>query len=80
MEREIITKKQCIAIMVAFLLGSSLVLGAGGDAKRDAWIAVLAAMVISLPVFFVYARLVSLFPVRAFTKYCLLFLEVPLAR
>jgi spore germination protein KB len=62
MEREIITKKQCIAIMVAFLLGSSLVLGAGGDARRDAWIAVLAAMVISLPVFFVYARLVSLFP------------------
>jgi spore germination protein KB len=62
MNSEIITKRQCIAIMIAFLLGSSLALGVGSEAKRDAWIAVLAAIVIALPVLSIYARLVSLFP------------------
>lgn len=62
MGSEIITKKQCIAIMVAFLLGSALVLGVGGEAKKDAWIAILIAMLMSLPVLSIYARFLSLFP------------------
>lgn len=62
MSKEIITKKQCIAIMVTFLLGSSIVLGIGSEAKKDGWIAILMAMAISIPVYFLYARLVSLFP------------------
>lgn len=62
MDSEIITKKQFISIMVSFLLGSSLVLGVGGTAKRDTWIAILVAMGISIPVLCMYARLVSLYP------------------
>lgn len=62
MDKEIITKKQFIAIMIAFLIGSSMVLGVAGEAQRDAWISVLIAMVMSVPVFFVYSRIVSLFP------------------
>lgn len=44
------------------MMGSSLVLGSGSDAKRDAWIAVACAMIITVPVYFIYGRIVSLFP------------------
>ncbi len=62
MSSEIITKKQFIAITTAFLMGSSLILGTGGAAKKDAWIAVACAMLITVPVYFIYGRIVSLFP------------------
>lgn len=62
MDKEIITEKQSIVIMVAFLLGSTLVLGVGGQAKHDVWIAILSAMLMAVPVFFIYARLITIFP------------------
>ncbi len=62
MDSEIITKRQCMSIMAAFILGSAIVLGVGSEAKKDAWIAILAAMLISVPVFTVYGRILSLFP------------------
>lgn len=62
MNKEIITKRQLIAIMITFLMGSSLVMGVGGEAKRDAWLSVLIAMLLSIPVLSIYARIVSLFP------------------
>lgn len=62
MGKEIITQKQGIVIMITFLLGSSLVLGTGGAAEQDIWIAILAAIVIAIPTFFVYARLLSIYP------------------
>ncbi len=48
--------------MITFILGSTLVLGAGGEAKQDVWIAVPMAIFAAVPVFFVYARLLTLFP------------------
>lgn len=62
MNKEIITVRQSIGIMVVFILGSTLVLGAGGTAKQDGWMAVLLSILISSPLFFVYSRLLSLFP------------------
>lgn len=45
-------------------MGSSLVLGVGGTAKKDAWIAVALAMMITVPVYFIYGRIISLFPAQ----------------
>lgn len=46
------------------MMGSSLVLGVGGTAKKDAWIAVAFAMMITVPVYFIYGRIISLFPAQ----------------
>lgn len=62
MGNEVITQKQCIAIMITFLIGSSLVLGTGSKANKDSWIAIIIAILISLIVSLIYARLLSLFP------------------
>jgi spore germination protein KB len=62
MKKEIITQKQGIVIMIMFILGSSLVFGSSGKAKQDIWIAVLVAMLMAVPTFFIYARLLSIFP------------------
>lgn len=59
---EIISNRQFIAIMVVFLLGGSIIMGIGSDAGRDAWIAVLAAMLMAIPVLSVYARITSVYP------------------
>lgn len=62
MEKEIITNKQAICIMSMFIMGSSLVLGAGTEAKQDVWIAILFGIAIAVPVLMVYARILALFP------------------
>ena len=48
--------------MIMFILGSALVLDTSGEAKQDVWIAVLVAMLMAVPTFFIYARLLSIFP------------------
>ena len=62
MNKEIITNKQGISIIVLFILGSSIVLSPGGGAKQDAWIAIIIALLIALPSVFVYSRLLSIYP------------------
>jgi spore germination protein KB len=65
MRKEIITQKQGIVIMVGFIAGSSLVFGTVGEAKQDVWIAILVAMLVAAPCFFVYSRLLSIFPEKS---------------
>lgn len=62
MEKETITSKQGIIIMTMFILGSTLVMGTSSEAKQDVWLSSFAAMLFAAPVFFVYARLLSIFP------------------
>ncbi|OGO78108.1 MAG: spore gernimation protein [Clostridiales bacterium GWB2_37_7] len=62
MRKEIITQKQGIVIMIGFILGSSLVFGGSSEAKQDVWISILVAMLMAVPTFFIYARLLSIFP------------------
>lgn len=62
MDKEIISNKQGIATMVMFIVGSTMVLGVGGEAKQDAWIAGMIGMFMSVPFIFVYARTLKLFP------------------
>ncbi len=62
MSKEIISDKQGITMMAMFIMGSTLILGAGGEAKQDVWIAILLAIAFAIPALFVYSRLLSLYP------------------
>jgi spore germination protein KB len=59
MEKENISLSQLLTLLINFLLGSAIVVGVGGDAKNDAWLAILLGgligmVIISLVHFFVY--------------------------
>ncbi len=60
--KEIIADHQSIVLVATFIFGSTLILGTGGDAKQDAWLAILVAIPMVIPALFVYARLLSLYP------------------
>ncbi|NWQ41339.1 endospore germination permease [Bacillus sp. EB106-08-02-XG196] len=58
MEKENISLSQLLTLLINFLLGSAIVVGVGGDAKNDSWIAILLGgligiVIISLVHFFV---------------------------
>ncbi len=62
MVKEKITSNQAIAIITAFLFGSSVIFGVSTEAKQDSWIALILAMFLSLPIIIMYARIIKLYP------------------
>jgi spore germination protein KB len=62
MKKEIISDMQGINLAVLFLFGSALVMGTGGDAKSDVWIAIILALFVSAPILMIYARILSRYP------------------
>lgn len=62
MSKELITQKQASAIMIMFTLGSTLVLGAGGAAKNDVWIAILVSLLMSVPIILLYCKIQMSYP------------------
>jgi spore germination protein KB len=62
MGKEHITQKQAIVVMIIFTLGSTLVLGAGGAAKNDIWLAILIAMLMAVPMLLIYSRILTIYP------------------
>lgn len=64
MQNEQITNKEGIYIVIVFIIGSSLILGIGGNAKNDAWLAGVAGLLMSMPMIFIYSRILSLFQGR----------------
>jgi spore germination protein KB len=62
MNKEIISDKQGIILITLFILGSTLVVGTGGEAKKDMWLAVIIGMIFAVPVLMMYAKLLSMFP------------------
>lgn len=61
MRKEQITDKQAIYLVAVFNIGSSLIIGIGGDAKNDAWIAGLVGIIMAIPMILVFSRILSLF-------------------
>jgi spore germination protein KB len=62
MNKELISGKQAVTIMVLFLIGSTIVTGVSSEAKQDSWIAFLLSIAMAVPALFVYARILHLFP------------------
>lgn len=48
--------------MALFIMGSTLILGIGSDAKQDAWLAIIIAAALAVPMLAIYARILALFP------------------
>lgn len=64
MNKEMMSAKQGIYLLILFMIGSNLFMGLAPSTKSDAWIAVIVGTVMAVPMFFVYARLLSLFKGR----------------
>lgn len=66
MQKEVISQKQAIIIMSAFIIGSSSVVAAGSDAKQDYWIAWLISISMGAIIVAIYARISKLYPQEEF--------------
>lgn len=62
MVKEEITQKEAICLLVNFIMGSTLIMGIGTDAKNDAWLAGILGLVMAIPIVLIYARIIHLFP------------------
>jgi spore germination protein KB len=65
MQKERITDKEAFCVLFVFYIGSSLILGGGGEAKNDAWLAGIFAVLLATPIVLVYARLLALYPEKS---------------
>ena len=64
MNREVISDKQGIMLLILFISGSSVILPTAAEAKGDLWIAILLALVVALIPVAIYARILYLFPTK----------------
>ena len=60
--KEVISQKQAVVLISAFIIGSSAILGVGSTAKQDVWLAMIIAMAAASVMIAVYARVLKLFP------------------
>jgi spore germination protein KB len=61
MRIEQITDKEAISMLTLYIMGSTLIMGIGGDLKNDAWIAGLTGILFAVPFIVVYSRITSLY-------------------
>lgn len=74
MEKENISLSQLLTLLINFLLGSAIVVGIGGDAKNDAWIAIALASFIGIGIIWFYHLLINMLPEKnlfQLLEYCL---------
>jgi spore germination protein KB len=67
-KKESISSKQAIMIMLMFMIGGAVIGGGPREAERDAWLAALVGAVMAIPAYFVYARIIKLFPEKDFSE------------
>lgn len=66
MNKEFISVKQGIFMIIMFIIGSSSLMVTGLEAKRDIWLAILLASVIGTIIMLMYARILSALPGKDF--------------
>ncbi len=62
MNKEVISDKQGIAILVLFIIGESSILVSGINAGKDLWMAIIIALVMALPLIYIYSKLYNIYP------------------
>ncbi|MCB2305038.1 spore germination protein [Clostridium estertheticum] len=62
MKNEAISERQATILIILFLLGNSLLIGSGSQAKQDVWIAVTIAIPCSIILALMFSRILSLYP------------------
>lgn len=62
MENEVVCDKLALSSVILFVFGSTMILGAAGEAKNSNWLAIIAATILVIPLVLIYCRLLYLFP------------------
>lgn len=62
MSREIIPSRQGIYIIIMFFTGSFVIVGTNIAAKQDVWISIILTTLVSIPMLFVYSKLLTTYP------------------
>lgn len=66
MQKEVVSLRQMLCIFLLFIFGSSVIVGVSREAEQDAWISLLLAVALFIPVGLIYARIVRLHPGKDF--------------
>ncbi|WP_340147249.1 GerAB/ArcD/ProY family transporter [Ruminiclostridium josui] len=66
MLKEQISDKEGIILLLMFIIGTTMIIGAGGNAKNDAWISAILATVFFIPMLLIYSRLLFDFSRKRF--------------
>lgn len=66
MNKEVISNKQGISIIILFLIGSTSIFGVGIISQKDMWLGIIMALIMVLPVVLIIIRLHNLFPDQDF--------------
>lgn len=61
MQKEKVTDKEAICLFVLFIYGSSLIIGIGGGAENDSWLAAIVGTIMAVPVMLIYSRILSIY-------------------
>lgn len=61
MNKEVISDKQGIYLIIMFVIGASSVITTGVEAKKDLWMANILAVIMTIPLIIIYARLNHLY-------------------
>lgn len=62
MDKEMISRGEARTILILYIMGSTMILGAAGEAKTDSWVSILLAMGLSVPLYWAWGRVMTLYP------------------
>ena len=62
MKNEVISERQGVILIILFIVGTTFLNGSGGEAKQDAWLAVIIAISWSIILLLMFSRILSLYP------------------
>lgn len=66
MRKEIISEKEGIALALLFIINGSLILPTGTAARKDIWISVVFAIILSILATMIYSKILCMFPGKNF--------------
>lgn len=70
MNREVISDKQGIALMILFIIGTAIITVSATQAKRDMWIAIILSLLVALFIALVFVRIHYTFPGKNLFDIC----------
>lgn len=62
MKKEVISVRQGVALIILFIIGSTVIVGAGSEAKQDTWIAIIISIFWATILLLMFSRILSLYP------------------
>ena len=68
--KELISPKQAIALIIAFILDGSIILPTASEGGRNLWISIIIAIILSFIIFNVYYNIQMLYPGKDFYEIC----------